>query len=83
MNESKVIEVFQEEASVENAGHFLLDGLEIKFGPAAAKEFAPALNAITNSYRLASLDGLALCCSSLERFPDCFPKSPRQPRRRG
>lgn len=82
MKESKVIQEFQEEARVEGARQFILDDLEIKFGAPAAKEFAPALNAITDSDRLARLHRLALRCSSLEEFRERFPKSPRQVRRK-
>jgi hypothetical protein len=82
MKESKVIEEFQEEARVEEARQFIVDALEIKFGPLAAKEFAPALNSITTSDRLARLHRLALRCSSLEEFRERFAKSARQPQRR-
>ena len=58
------------------------EALEIKFGPPAAKEFVSALDAISDSNRLAGLFRLALRCSSLEQFRDRFPKSTRQPRRR-
>jgi hypothetical protein len=87
MRESKIIEEFraefQEKARVDNARQFVLDDLEIKFGPAAAKEFAHAVNAVNDSRRLADLHRLALRCTSLEQFRDRFPKSARQPRRRG
>jgi hypothetical protein len=87
MRESKIIEEFraefQEEARVETRRQVVLEDLEIKFGPAAAKEFAPALNAITDSQRLANLHRLALRCTSLEQFRDRFPKSARPPQRRG
>jgi hypothetical protein len=81
MKESKVIEEFQEEARVETRRQDIQEALEIKFGTPAAKEFAPALNAITDSHRLARLHRLALRCSSLEQFRDRFPKSARQPER--
>jgi hypothetical protein len=82
MKESKFYQEIQEEARVEEARQFILDDLEIKFGPPAAKEFAPALNAITDSTRLARLHRLALRSSSLEQFRERFPRSPRQPHRK-
>jgi hypothetical protein len=83
MKESKVIEEFQEEARVEGARQFILDDLEIKFGQSAAKEFAPALNAITTSSELARLHRLALRCSTLEQFRERFPRAKKQPQRGG
>jgi hypothetical protein len=83
MRESKVIEEFQEETRVETRRQAVLEVLEIKFGPPAAKEFAKALNTITDSKRLARLHRLALRCSSIEQFRDRFPKSAKQRKRRG
>jgi hypothetical protein len=83
MKESEVILEFQEEARVEAARQFILDALEIKFGLPAAKEFAPALNTITDSSRLARVHRVALRCSTLDEFRDRFPKSARRPPRRG
>lgn len=82
MKEPKVIAYFQEEARVEEARRFVLDDLEIKFGPAADKEFTFALNRITDRKQLGRLHRLALRCSSLEQFRDRFPKSARQPQRK-
>jgi hypothetical protein len=83
MRESKVIEEFQEETRVETRRQVVLEDLEVKFGPPAAKEFAPDLNAITDSKRLARLHRLALRCTSIEQFRDRFSKSARQRQRRG
>jgi hypothetical protein len=57
--------------------------LEIRFGLAAAKEFAPAVNAITDNNQLARVHRLALRCSILEQFRDGFRKSARRPQRKG
>jgi hypothetical protein len=83
MKESKVIEEFQEEARVEEPRRFIVDDLQIKFGPLAVKELAPALNSIPTSDRLSRLHRLALRRSSLEQFRERFAKSARQPQRRG
>jgi hypothetical protein len=64
MKESKVNQEFQEEARVEGARQFILDALEIKFGPPAAKEFAPALDTITDSGRLAGVNRIAWRCAA-------------------
>jgi hypothetical protein len=52
MKESKLIEEFQEEARQETRRQVVLEALGVKFGPAAAKEFGPAVNAITEINRL-------------------------------
>jgi hypothetical protein len=82
MKESKVILEFQEEARVEARREDILAALEIRFGLPAAKEFAPALNAMTDSKRLAGLLRLALRCSTLEQFRERFPRAGRQPHRK-
>jgi len=68
MKESKIIEEFQEEARVETRREDILECLQIKFGAAAAKEFAPLLNAITDSDRLNRLLRLAVQTAGLKQF---------------
>jgi len=75
MKESKIIEEFQEEARVEKGREDVLEVLEVNFGVAAAKEFAPALDAITDSDRLGRLHRLALQSSDLEQFRRRFRKA--------
>jgi predicted transposase YdaD len=82
MKESKVYDQIMEEGRVESRREDILAALEIRFGLPAAREFAPALNAITDSERLARLLRLTLRCSSVEQFRDRFPKSPARPHRK-
>jgi hypothetical protein len=70
MKESKIIEEFQAEARAEIARLFILDGLQFRFGEAAAAQCAPLLNAITDNKRLTELHRLALRCSRIKQFRD-------------
>jgi hypothetical protein len=71
MKDSDIIEEFQAETGRE----FILQDLKVKFGSAAAREFAAALESITDIERLARLHGLALRCSDLKQFRRRFPKT--------
>jgi hypothetical protein len=82
MEEAEIVREFQEKARAETHRQDLQEVLEVKFGRRAAKAFAPALNAINNSRRLAALYRLALRCTSLEQFQDRLPKSKRRAQRR-
>jgi hypothetical protein len=82
MKESKVYDQIMEEGRAESRREDIAAALEVRFGLPAAKEFAPALETIMDTARLARLHRLALRCSSLEQFRERFPKSARQPPRR-
>ena len=71
MKESKVIEEFQ----VETAREYILQVLDARFGPRAAAEFAPLLQSVTDTKRLARLNRLAAQATSFEQFRDRFQKT--------
>jgi len=75
MKELKFIEEFQDEARAETLRQVIVEALQIKFGAAAAKEFASALAAITDNDRLARLHRLLLRCADLDQFRRRFPKA--------
>jgi hypothetical protein len=68
MKESDIIVEFQEEARVETRRRDVLEVLDARFGAAAAKEFAPLVNAITNSGRLDQLLRLAAQAAGVKQF---------------
>jgi hypothetical protein len=72
LQESKFYQEIQEEARVEKGREDILQALDAKFGRAAAAEFGPILETVTDGDRLDKLLRLAAKSSRLKEFRDRY-----------
>jgi predicted transposase YdaD len=72
MRESKIYEEIKDEGRLEVRRADVLEAVEIKFGAEARSEFAPLLEAVRDSDRLAALHRLVLRARDLSEFRGRF-----------
>ena len=76
LRDSTLFPEFLEEGQQIRARLDVLQALELRFGPEAAKEFTSAINRLENLEQLGELHKLAIQSRRISQFRKAFPKKP-------